>query len=88
MVFWCYSCNSSFDDWMIPRECPICGSKNFDEAHRCDICGEPIPPTVSLCHIHEEEVKNIARAWMEDLKSRGYNTDEYLWYVQEELNDL
>ena len=85
---WCYSCDDYFNDFY-DECCPRCGSSRTDEASKCDICGEPIPPGEGLCKWCREEVQTIAKDFLESLKKRAeeynQNYDELLLYVSEEV---
>ena len=54
--------------------CPYCGSDDFDEMDKCEICGEDINPGEELCENCRGLIKDIA----EDIRKKArYTTDRF-----------
>lgn len=77
MMYWCTDCQSLFDESEMEVEelshdseiepgetlckCPNCGSDDFEEADRCECCGEYIRPGRTLCEDCEDAADNEIR---------------------------
>lgn len=69
--------------------CPYCGSDEFDEMDKCDICGEYIAPGEGLCDNCHTLIRDVA----DDIRGKarylsllhGLNYDEFMSHLAEEL---
>ena len=70
--------------------CPSCGSDDFDEMDKCEVCGEEIAPGEELC----ENCRELIRDCAEDVRGRArymtlrYNLkyNEFVTHLIEELD--
>ena len=70
--------------------CPNCGSDDFDEMDKCEICGEWISPGEDVCDNCAELIKDIS----EDIRGRvryvslryKLKYDEFIEHLIKELN--
>lgn len=69
--------------------CPNCGSDDFDEMDKCDVCGEEIAPGEDLC----ENCRDLIRDISDDIKAKAryvslkykLNYTEFMEHLIEEL---
>lgn len=65
--------------------CPNCGSDEFEEMDKCDVCGEWINPGEELCENCRELIKDIA----DDIRAKGrYMTLRYKLKYNEFMDHL
>lgn len=65
--------------------CPHCGSDDFEEMDKCEICGEWIDPGAELCDNCRDLIKSIAN----DIRAKArYTTDRFNLKYGEFINHL
>ena len=104
-MYQCMNCGQMFDSPSLEEDftsefwgstvrhmvsvCPNCGSDEFDEMDKCDICGEYIAPGEGLCDNCHDLIRDIA----DDIRGKArylalrypLNYDELVSHIAEEL---
>lgn len=68
--------------------CPSCGSDDFEEMDKCEICGEWIDPGAEVCECCKESIEDLASEIREKVRDRTHKTNynEFMSHLIEELD--
>ena len=100
-MYLCANCGQMFDSPNIEEDftsefwgstarhmasvCPNCGSDEFDEMDKCEVCGEWIDPGDELCEVCDGLIKEIA----DDIRGKArYTTDRFNLKYDEFISHL
>lgn len=69
--------------------CPSCGSDDFEEMDKCEICGEYIDAGSCLCENCKELIGDLASEIRGKVREKAIvhklNYDEFIRYLEEEI---
>lgn len=68
--------------------CPSCGSDDFEEMDKCEICGEWIDPGAEVCECCKESIEDLASEIREKVRDLTHKTNynEFMSHLIEELD--
>lgn len=68
--------------------CPNCGSDDFEEMDKCEICGEWIDPGAEVCECCKEAIEDLASEIREKARDLTHKTNynEFMSHLIEELD--
>lgn len=68
--------------------CPSCGSDDYDEMDKCEICGEWIDPGEEVCECCKESIEDLASEIREKVRdlTQKTNYNEFMSHLIEELD--
>lgn len=68
--------------------CPSCGSDDFEEMDKCEICGEWIDPGAEVCECCKESIDDLASEIREKVRDLTHKTNynEFMSHLIEELD--
>ena len=68
--------------------CPNCGSDDFEEMDKCEICGEWIDPGAEVCECCKESIDDLASEIREKVRDLTHKTNynEFMSHLIEELD--